>query len=757
MDGGRLEILEKRELLSADFMHRPSLELAMATTRDLVSDVNVALSEGVNEVGSGTLIQIGSLEELKARYIEAAVSFNSHLFGQTAYEWGPWPIWLEDGLFLGAPRFGFATTSDATHSETNNQVAGVDEADLMETNGEELFMLSGEEIHIIDVTTPDALKELSSIEVENAQSMHLVDDRLVVISQAYHHYAIPFGWGHWQPDESTMSAVTASIYDVSDGADPQLLQEVSVEGYVTTTRVVDGQLHLVVNRSFEFPKPRVEEGVGIGDGDEDGDNGEVTLDDELIDFDPGLIFRTAPFIPWKPDPIGVYESEADYRKWLDKTFFNDLIPTYEATVYSDAGEVADEMSGYLVTAGSYIADEPEQEFAHYATSFLTIDVGEAGMDQSDADENVIVSPSLLGVTGEIYVSADHLYIAQTRWDFSGESVHTRLYQFAISVDGIELAATGSVGGVVQDRFAMSEDGGYLRVVTADWRWRSNDGSNLYILQRNGMDLEVVGELTDIAPGERLFSTTFAGDMAYVVTFLQIDPFFTIDMSDPTNPVIRGELEIPGVSTYLQVLDENHVVGFGRGAAWRSAKMTLFDVTDPDNPVDEATANLPDGSFLGDSHELAYYPEAGVIAFLVRGDDYRSPNELAVYRVDFESGFELLGQIEHDGWMQRSVRVGDTLFAISTETVTSHPILDPGTTLDLLYVGDEVTLPVEPPDDPNIVPIDPIVFAIANAEVLASDEDPEADEDEEGTEVNRVNDDSDVEDILEIAGAVEVWD
>ena len=108
---------------------------------------------------------------------------------------------------------------------------------------------------------------------------------------------------------------------------------------------------------------------------------------------------------------------------------------------------------------------------------------------------------------------------------------------------------------------MDEHNGFFRIATTIGQvWNGDSSNNIYILDEN---LERVSEIEDIAPGEKIYSARFMGGKAYLVTFKKIDPFFTLDLSDPYYPKILGKLKIPGYSDYLHPFDENHIIGIGK--------------------------------------------------------------------------------------------------------------------------------------------------------------------------------------------------
>ena len=232
----------------------------------------------------------------------------------------------------------------------------------------------------------------------------------------------------------------------------------------------------------------------------------------------------------------------------------------------------------------------------------------------------------------------------------------------------------------------------------------NGGHNVFVLEQVGKQLKVVGSVEGIAPGERLHSVRFMGDRAFFVTFQQIDPFFAVDLSDPAHPALMGELKIPGVSGYLQPIDENTVLGIGRNAdpangLFNELIISLFDISDLTDPQllhqyafdGEWTTSTPIlGPWwvptLGEHHAASYFPDEQIFAMPINSMEggwlhgieatpIFEPGEggLQVFRIDVETGFTPIGLVEHDTLIERSVRIGEHLFAISSGTVTVHEL------------------------------------------------------------------------------------
>jgi uncharacterized secreted protein with C-terminal beta-propeller domain len=151
---------------------------------------------------------------------------------------------------------------------------------------------------------------------------------------------------------------------------------------------------------------------------------------------------------------------------------------------------------------------------------------------------------------------------------------------------MEYDASGRVSGSVLNRYSMDEYEGYFRIATTTG-WGTSSLNRVYVLDGT---LSVAGALENLAQGERIYSARFMGNRCYLVTFRQVDPFFVIDLSDPSQPKLLGELKITGYSDYLHPYDENHIIGIGKetdAGLYQGLKISLFDVSDVSNPKEIA--------------------------------------------------------------------------------------------------------------------------------------------------------------------------
>jgi uncharacterized secreted protein with C-terminal beta-propeller domain len=579
------------------------------------------------------LRRVQSQDELRDWLIERAVAQWKDSFGKPidqivwAYDQGVVRLASTSGGVVSA--FSTDSASFTDSSTTNTQEAGVDEADLVETDGQYLYLVHNNELLVVDVreaarpkivsTTPFAANEF-------VQGVYLDGDRVTVLTQTYGGYRY-FGNVLWANDvrfaPQSKPTTTVTVLDVADRTAPTKVSETTFDGSVNTSRVIDGRLYLVLQDYLNAPSPQIVKN----------DNG-----------------------------ADAYESEADYRERLEDGGIDDLLPHYA----TNGGASRD----LLATPDVYVRD---------GTSLDSVTV--ALINLRDAAPDVVSSTSVVGASGTVYASADNLYLAGYGWNADEEA---DVLKFSLGLDQVSLAASGRITGQVLNQFSMDEEGEFFRVATTTGAF-SGASNGVSVLDQVGDDLTLVGRADGIAKGESIFAARFVGDRAYLVTFLRMDPLFVLDMSDPTAPQVKGELEIPGVSTYLQPIAENLLVGVGVGES--SAQASLFDVSDPTTPVRVDTFDLGGWSSLAayDPHAFSYFPQQGVLA-LPSGDG----QALKVLSVTSD-GFDDLGTIEHEdgNTVSRSVRIAGNVFSIGTDAIRVRSLDDIDeevATLDLPPLG-----------------------------------------------------------------------
>ena len=324
----------------------------------------------------------------------------------------------------------------------------------------------------------------------------------------------------------------------------------------------------------------------------------------------------------------------------------------------------------------------------------------------NSDEEVSVE-TFFGAGEQIYASENNLYLTQTNYE--DYVYNTRIYKFKLNNSRIELLAKGTVNGNVNDQFSMDEYDGNLRIATTSvivlepekteeyspgimrtTRAKTTTVNNLYVLNEN---LEEIGRLEDLAPDEKIYSARFIGDVGYIVTFKQIDPLFVIDLSDPTNPIVKGELKIPGYSSYLHPYDENHVIGIGYnteengygGTVNTTMKMSMFDVSDLENPQEIFNVDIGTDyaySEITYNHKVLLYKKSeNLIGFPVTtrsNNYYNSENGFMIFRIDLENNEfaeygKIMEELDYRTDVERVIYIEDKLYTLSRNYIISYDL------------------------------------------------------------------------------------
>ena len=607
-------------------------------------------------VGAGEIGTFSSYDELK-QFVKA----------NTKGGYAPRP-----GFFMARAEMAFdsAGSSAPEYSATNIQVAGVDEADIVKTDGEYLYLVSGNRTIIVKAYPPQEARIVSEIQVEGmVLSIFINGDRLIIFTGGMPNYswdmrlAVPEG-GIGMPYAPYTPTTSVLIYDISDRETPSLQREFSAEGDYVSSRMIGEYVYLLTNKPVY------------------GNDGEPDLPRIHIDGE---------------------EQE---------------IPA-EDIYYCDVYD----------------------HFYMY-TSIIAINT-------QDDSEAPTVETILLGASSNLYVSRDNIYLTFPVWGWvMWESQKTAIHRIEIDGSAINYVASGEVPGMILNQFSMDEHNGYFRAATTTHGERSLN--HIFVLDIE--DLAIVGRLENLAPTERIYSARFMGDRAYLVTFEIIDPLFVIDLKDPRNPEVLGELKITGYSGYLHPYDENHLIGIGKEAEesddgtfalFGGVKISLFDVSDVNNP------RLVDGYEIGDrgtespvlwDHKAFLFDRSRNLMVLpvsvAEIDEADFPGGVPdwawgrpvwqgayVFHISPETGFTLRGRITHVDeaahpgedyyyyWspfsVTRSLYIGDVLYTISEAKVMMNRLED------LTYINEvelpystwepDDYLPEEPPgDEPPVV-------------------------------------------------------
>ncbi|MEB3230171.1 MAG: beta-propeller domain-containing protein [Leptolyngbyaceae bacterium] len=653
--------------------------------------------------------QFASAVALKTYLIEQAVSQYADLFGRDSAEVyynypiddfidipvvmpveAGEPVAVPDAAPSPPPSPDADSGSDAVgdnprdFSETNTQVEGVDEADLVETDSEFIYQVNGQLLTVVDARDARQLaiaaqfslapffdadpllppdQSVSDLRIgipitdswSEINGMYLQGDRLTVIASGY------APTDYFSTDVTLTDAlygyydgtptVQVTVFDITDPTNLNLVETSTLEGWLVTSRAIGNEVFVVTNNNFSLPAPIIKAN-------------------------------------------GFYETQAEYRDRIHSIALDLALPNV-ATVDGTGQSITNGLLTDVTDIYSPLDPDPWQ-----LTTISTFDVGNErlGVDAATGIPTDWVR--------EVFVSANALYLLKE--DYEAETL-TEIVK--VDLDTGDWVAQGQVPGAIDNQFSVDEHGGFLRITTTSGFW-NDTSNNVYILEQQDADLNIVGRLENIAPGEQIFSTRFRGDYGFMVTFEQVDPLFTLDLSDPRNPRLIGELKVPGFSEYLQVIEQDGrtlLLGVGQDADPETGiagalKISLFDVTDLANPQ-EIDSYIFAGDFtsseaLWNHRAITYSPRHNLLAIPVETYDFTTfsyTTTLQVFQVDGNGGLTNLGQLVHDdAWINRSLYIDDILFAVSGQQISAHLIPTLEDLSDITWSGQGIGLTLTSP-------------------------------------------------------------
>jgi len=610
-------------------------------------------------------------QELRDYLLELAQKQYGSLFGHTVPVYGNGGPWVYDYLKVDSAVAGSGATSN-----TNTQVNGVDEADFVETDGRYIYVAHNGQLSIVGTDLTVASQSTLS---GNVVGEFLAGDRLTVITQTgsgWYGPMVRMACMPWQWNPQT----TVTVYDVTDRTAPAVVTQTMFDGGFQDARAVDGVVYVVLQRGLNLPAPQYTD-TPVAPDTADPVNGQLAMDMKLA------------YGGWEPTVTAyrTYETWDEYVARVSDQIVDLSLP--HAYSVDAEGNTVD--LGLVAGAGSIV--RPSADDAQSVLTLVSLDSANASAGSSFADSvGTLVSQS--GNT--VYMNHGALYVGTTEYQYndSGSSNDTRIDRFIIQGTNVAWQASGVVSGTLINQFAMDEQDGYLHVATHTTEyhyvndiWGTRNDNGVYTLDTVGDTLDVTGSLTGLAPGEQLYAARFVGDKAYLVTFVQTDPLFAIDLSDPAAPVLLGELEIPGFSNYLQPVGDGLLLGIGQereaGTPNTHVHATLFDVSDGSNPTQITRQYLTENTQWSwsdaqfDHHALLYSAGDGLLVVPVYGSGYdaetgtyRYEQLLKVMRVT-PTGLEVLGDIHTDQSVFRTVRIGEVLYAVSDASVTAYSLSD----------------------------------------------------------------------------------
>ncbi len=595
--------------------------------------------------------------------------------------WGWWGggVLFANGGPVAADASGASAPAPSAYTTTNNQVAGVDEADFVKNDGTRIFALSGQTLHAVRSWPADQTAVLGTLTIEGYPREMFLDGTgtAVVFSSLYQWYPMSNARGDAcaTMDCGYYSANTVKVtqVDVSDLSNLKVTRETYVPGYYNSARKVGNAVRLVISNDFNFPQ-----GFKWGP-----------------DWSPGL---------WddKPRLKAAYDQIiADDEALIRKQTLADWVPTSTVRADGHTTTVPNDCSAFSkVNAPTRLG----------MVSVVTVNLADQALTRS----------TILAEPGEIYASTNNLYVATRHWWWwpaPGQKDTTYVHKFDITnPDRAVYVASGKVEGHLIDQFSMDEAAsGHFRVVTSittrvpdaahpeNWWGTTQLTNRLSVLGENAGYLDVVGQTADFDDGESVQSSRIVGDQGFVVTYRQVDPLVTFDLKDPLAPKKVAELTVPGFSTYLQPLDATHLISIGEYTPppvggqtdWnkRAIQLAIYDVSDLAAPKQTFTQLVGTANSwseaLYDHKAFNYFAAKKLLAIPFSDWSYGSSgdfwwdsftSDLRVYTVDVDTGFSLRGSValsdlyqvqSYSNWVywwtpavRRSVMADDFVYAIS---------------------------------------------------------------------------------------------
>ena len=705
------------------------------------------------------------LEDLKrAVYDEMVVNLDQQSYWHWVSE--PWMVRMDDIAFaevdmvtveesadsVDVDSSGTSADSDSREGEfsgTNNQESGVDEADFLKTDGYHIYMLNGQLLLIMGVPEFGNLTMESNLTIEGNPTQMMIEGDRLVISSSINYWNLPADSDlrKLMTEEVTVdgdskpytymkvqSLVKYTVVDITNRSSPVVEKEMYIEGNYHTARMVDGTVRSVTHLWTYF----------------DGIRNWVDLPEDYWSEDD--LDKRMDIWNESVEQTVLYNEQIISALTLD-----DFVPhIYEM---KDGEIFAHPLTYEKCTEFSASADSAGRGF----TTIMTI--------QMLNDEISLEVDHITSSWAHVYSSKDTLVLAEPAndiwwfWRNSDWEDATNIHSFDISdANHTTYIASGRVEGSVNDQFSISEHNGDIRVASTSDNWGmwwrtaefdengdsvwSGPTNQVTILTDDGEGLlDQTGFIGGIAEGETIWSARFVGDRGYLVTFMNIDPLWVLDLSDPSNPVILGELEVPGVSTYIHPVDENTLLTIGiapgadgLGLDWSTTQVSLFDVSDASKPTlsdslmltpgyadencddirncgwswsySEATYEHKAFTFWAPESLLAVplsthryvYDEIEVEGRVYSHYGYEYVSMLKMINVDVDNGtLTNHGQVEHSefyneeglsSWwsgttsIRRSIFMGDYVYSFSSGGATVHRTADLQLMVELELPGSE---------------------------------------------------------------------
>jgi uncharacterized secreted protein with C-terminal beta-propeller domain len=576
-----------------------------------------------------------------------------------------------------------ALSGDDSYSQTNIQEVGVDESDVVKTDGANFYVSDHKSFHVVDISGPMHVVATRTVNGD-VEALYLYDQKLVVLytlsrsdGKPWPDVALPetdglFGMPYWIPVEKRQGV---AIFDISDPGNPDNVKTVEFDGHLASSRLISGKLHIIQQFVPDLPPLDYTYNGTQEDLDRRIEANKAAMADVPLDQ----------LIPYYREVGDAPGSPVDRPLVSPQNFY--------CPVSEDGG-------GTITTVVSFDLDDPELGFASVGIV---------------ADAHIV------------YASTQALYIATHKYDVgilsldfgADRAKEATLYKFGLTGQAVEYVGGGSIDGWILNQFSLGEYQDVLRVATTTGHvWDSTSRNHVYCLELEEQTLETTGSIEGLAPGEKIYSARFMGERGYLVTYVNIDPLFTLDLSDPSAPEVAGYLKVPGYSDYIHPYGDNYLITLGKDALfveddemtwYQGVQLSIFDVTDFANPVllhKELIGDRGTGSEALHNHKaFTFWSANDLLALPISLHEHLLPPKypsqhgektfegLYVYRISPESGFDLLGRMStengndtktYNRWT-RGIFVDRQVYAVTDNAVRRAQINQIEESVETLYI------------------------------------------------------------------------
>jgi uncharacterized secreted protein with C-terminal beta-propeller domain len=512
-----------------------------------------------------------------------------------------------------------APAGPSHHTTTNNQEKGVEEPDIIKTDGKFIYTLRSNELLIaktwpVDQTTIAARVTFKTL---YPQQLYLQGTDVIVQGQTSEQIT---GW-------STQAHTRIIVVDAGNREKPTIKKIVDVEGSTVQSRMVRGDLYLVQSSYLQLP-PKLMEAAAEAMGDTPRPHGQTLR-------------------PWDAQANLATSLRAALASQIKQADVDNALPRVRN------GSASKQMA----CDDLYI---PPNNIQMQMTTLAKISISE---NESELVGAMVAGAQVYASPSTLYVTAPHYQTTAKGYDYG-----TQVHQFSLGDAKVRpsYVASGRVEGMLLNQFSMSEWKGDLRIATTDQNLTSN---NLFVMRPSNKSLNVIGSVRGMGKNERIYSGRMVGEQGYIVTFRQTDPLYTLDLKDPTKPKVAGELKVSGFSSYIHPIGDGLLLTIGQDADANGRQLgvhlQVFDVKDPSKPTRKFHEKLGAGSYsTAQNDHKAFMWDRKTNTFAVplveqtgKGGYFQG---LAVYTLDKQKGFTSKGRVDHTAlgadWVDEQCRV-----------------------------------------------------------------------------------------------------